>query len=254
MPDLDLEILKQTKCLLLGSGSLGCQVARNLLSWGYEHITFVDNGKVSYSNPVRQCLFTFEDSRADENYKAPIAAKRLAEVYPNVKSEGHVLSIPMPGHVVSENQKEKLRDDWQKLDGLIREHDIIFLLLDSREARWLPSVLAQVHKKITITVALGFDTFLVMRHGLSAAEHKANPQLGDRLGCYFCNDVVAPRNSTQDRTLDRQCTVSRPALCSMASALGVELATSILNHPLRNQAPATEEISTMARSVLGVIP
>ena len=105
-----------------------------------------------------------------------------------------------------------------------------------------------------ITIALGFDTFLVMRHGLSAAEHKDEPALGDRLGCYFCNDVVAPRNSTQDRTLDRQCTVSRPALCSMASALGVELITSILNHPLKNKAPATEEISTMARSVLGVIP
>ena len=53
MPDLDLQVLKDTKCLLLGSGSLGCQVARNLLSWGYTKITFVDNGKVSYSNPVR---------------------------------------------------------------------------------------------------------------------------------------------------------------------------------------------------------
>jgi len=62
VPELNLEICKSAKCLLLGSGSLGCQVARNLLSWGYENITFVDNGKVSYSNPVRQCLFTFQDS------------------------------------------------------------------------------------------------------------------------------------------------------------------------------------------------
>jgi molybdopterin/thiamine biosynthesis adenylyltransferase len=52
-PDLNLEVCKSAKCLLLGSGSLGCQVARNLLSWGYEYITFVDSGKVSYSNPVR---------------------------------------------------------------------------------------------------------------------------------------------------------------------------------------------------------
>lgn len=31
LPDIDLEKLKTTKCLLLGSGTLGCAVARNLL-------------------------------------------------------------------------------------------------------------------------------------------------------------------------------------------------------------------------------
>lgn len=62
VPGLNLDIFKTTKCLLLGSGSLGCQVGRNLLSWGFRNVTFVDYGKVSYSNPVRQCLFTFEDS------------------------------------------------------------------------------------------------------------------------------------------------------------------------------------------------
>lgn len=43
------------------SGTLGCAVARTLLGWGVRHITFVDNGRVSYSNPSRQCLFEFED-------------------------------------------------------------------------------------------------------------------------------------------------------------------------------------------------
>lgn len=66
--------------------------------------------------------------------------------------------------------------------------------------------------QITIAAALGFDSFVVMRHGAgpltkiqdsqaetltnlsTEMEHisltKRNEE--QRLGCYFCNDVVAP--------------------------------------------------------------
>lgn len=196
-PDLDLDILTQTSCLLLGSGSLGCQVARNLVSWGYRKLTFVDNGKVSYSNPVRQCLFTYEDSIKPDNFKAPIAAQRLLEVFPNVETRGEVMKIPMPGHAVGNSQEavDEVLTNLKKLESLIEEHDAIFLITDSRESRWLPTVIAGAKNKICLTIALGFETFLVMRHGLSQAAHDPAKK-GNRLGCYFCNDVVAPRNST----------------------------------------------------------
>lgn len=56
-PNLDLQKIQQQKALLLGAGTLGSNVARNLIGWGIKHITFVDCGKVSYSNPVRQSLW-----------------------------------------------------------------------------------------------------------------------------------------------------------------------------------------------------
>ena len=52
--------------------------------WGVRNITLVDNGKVSYSNPVRQSLFTFEDTFEGGKKKATTAAQHLKEIFPGV--------------------------------------------------------------------------------------------------------------------------------------------------------------------------
>lgn len=84
-PEIDLEKVKHTKCLLLGSGTLGCSVARSLLAWGVRNITFVDNSTVSFSNPVRQSLFTYEDC-VQNKLKAEAAAINLKKIFPSVVS------------------------------------------------------------------------------------------------------------------------------------------------------------------------
>ena len=48
------------------------------------HVTFVDYGKVSYSNPVRQSLFTFEDSLHGGKSKADAASQSLKAIFPGV--------------------------------------------------------------------------------------------------------------------------------------------------------------------------
>lgn len=141
-PSLDTDGLSYTRCLLLGAGTLGCAVARALLGWGVRDITLVDNGRVSYSNPARQCLFEFEDAEA-RSFKAVAAAARLRKIFPNVHSEGVVLSIPMPGHPLNltpqttgEGQLSEDEVQYCRLDELIRSHDVCFALTDSREARY----------------------------------------------------------------------------------------------------------------------
>lgn len=293
LPGLELEKIAATKCLLFGAGTLGCNVARNLMAWGVRHITFVDNGKVSFSNPVRQWLYTFEDSKNGAP-KAQTAAERAKEVFPELTSRGVELTIPMPGHLVSgEEEKATAEHAIKTIEELIDEHDVAFLLLDSREARWLPTLIAESKGKPVITTALGFDNFVVMRHGVhhdhhgkslhkmashdlsthgeqseddgkseTSKSHSSQPKTKHSinenvsLGCYFCNDVVAPQDSAKDRTLDQQCTVTRPGLSSMASSSAVELMVTLLHHPLKAQAPGDPktDIGSDTATELGIVP
>jgi ubiquitin-like modifier-activating enzyme ATG7 len=274
-PSIDLDTIKKTSCLLLGAGTLGSYVARGLMGWGVRKITFVDNAKVSYSNPVRQPLYDFKDCEDGGVRKAERAADVLMEIYPGMDSNGYNLSVPMAGHPIMD--EAKVKKDFDKLKHLIESHDAIFLLMDSRESRWLPTVMGKAAGKIVINAALGFDTYVVMRHGLqptpppaprsvessegtviihpddekdplkAAATDPVEPgpngekqQTEEELGCYFCSDVVAPGDSLKSATLDQQCTVTRPGAAPLASSLAVELLVSIMQHRLKARAPAPD--------------
>ncbi len=127
LPSLNLHAIHQQRCLLLGTtcvnaacamshssyicvhlfvrhayvyigaGTLGCNIARVLLAWGMKHITFVDNGTVSYSNPVRQSLYTHDDC-VMKSMKATAASDALRVIFPSVVSVGVNMTIPMAGH------------------------------------------------------------------------------------------------------------------------------------------------------------
>ena len=221
-PGLNTQIIKEKKYLLIGSGTLGCHVSRCLLGWGARNITFMDNGKVSYSNPVRQSLYNFNDSTT-ENYKAILAPKKLKEIFPLTNSNGFNINIPLPGRtLIDEKSKEDYIKNLTLLEEQIKSHDIIFLLTDSRESRWYPTLISKAYNKIVITAAIGFDSFLIMRHG-----NKEN-----NLGCYFCTDIVTPSDTSGSRTLDQQCTISRPGVSMICSGLAIELGMSCINSSL----------------------
>ncbi|KAF8685108.1 ThiF family [Rhizoctonia solani] len=251
LPGLNLEKVAKTKCLLLGAGTLGCYVARTLMGWGVRTITFVDSARVSFSNPVRQPLFEFADCLEGGKPKAACAAESLKKIFPGMDATGIDMSIPMPGHPIPPALLEKTKTDVARLEELIDKHDAVFLLMDSRESRWLPTVIGASKGKIVMNAALGFDSFLVMRHGVRASRADGDSA---RLGCYYCNDIVAPADSLSDRTLDQMCTVTRPGLAAIASSTGVEILVSLLQHPKGLNAPAPKPGDESSESILGVVP
>ncbi|KAI6175622.1 Ubiquitin-like modifier-activating enzyme ATG7 [Aphelenchoides bicaudatus] len=264
VPQLKLQPLSDLKVLIMGAGTLGCNLARLMLGWGIRNFTFVDNSVVSYNNPVRQSLYNFEDCKAAHRQKATAAAEALKLIYPSVNAQGVSMKIPMPGHPISVNEIEKVREDCQTLEELVKSHGVVFLVMDSRESRWLPTLLATRHQTLAITVALGFDSFVVMRHGLPSSNQQASqapmessPETiipGTDLGCYYCSDVTAPGNSIEDRTLDQNCTITRAGISGIASGIATELLASLVQHEQGPLAPALLSSVDESSSVLGATP
>jgi ubiquitin-like modifier-activating enzyme ATG7 len=55
----------------------------------------------------------------------------------------------MPGHPIPSGSLEQTKQDVAKLEKLVEEHDAVYLLMDSRESRWLPTVLGAAKGKVS---------------------------------------------------------------------------------------------------------
>jgi len=299
LPELEPGKMKELRFLLLGAGTLGCSVARVLMGWGVRCVTFVDSGKVSFSNPVRQSLFTHNDA-SESRSKAKAAREAVEAIMPDAEAQDVEMEVPMPGH--PHQSPETLRKAIRRLAELVAAHDVVCMLTDSRESRWLPSLLvcaAQVAAPaklelgrtavgtepvaggassglefspaerthlpqkadttqrpqkadttqrpppLGLTVALGFDSFLVSRQTYRESSS----------ACYFCNDVTAPADSLASRTLDQQCTVTRPGLSGLAASVAVELVAALVQHPdgFRAKSDVSSPLGAVPHQVRGYI-
>ena len=74
----------------------------------------------------------------------PPPSRRLKKILPSVTSSGVQLSIPMPGHPTTEADAAATKT----LNDLIKSHTVTYLLTDTRESRWLPSVICASEGKV----------------------------------------------------------------------------------------------------------
>lgn len=63
----------------------------------------------------------------------------------------------MPGHPIATSNPAlvaQTKADVEKLEQLIDSHDAVFLLMDSRESRWLPTVIGAAKNKVSSNIVL----------------------------------------------------------------------------------------------------
>lgn len=70
------------------------------------------------------------------------------------------MRIPMPGFPVGESMRAKTISAISGVESLIDEHDAIFLLTDSRESRWLPTMLAAAKNKVKQSLKFNLNNYI----------------------------------------------------------------------------------------------
>ncbi|GFE54007.1 hypothetical protein BaOVIS_014110 [Babesia ovis] len=239
VPELKPGNITKLRICVIGVGSLGCQIIRQLLAWGVYNFVIIDYGIVT--NSTRQCLYTSQHTNGNIP-KIVAASSEIGRIRPDADVYSLNMFVPMPGHQVS---KENLEDSYQKLSNLMLSSDVVFLSTDSKESRWLPSLIGAAactgsplqeanpeddsfyqgkcnKTKIPLVISTGvsFDSYMIVRHGYGNFQG----------GCYFCSDVQPPNDTISGRPLDETCTLVKPGAVGMCAAAAVELLISLTQH------------------------
>ncbi|UKK00717.1 autophagy protein [Theileria orientalis] len=222
LPDLKIKNVTGLKVCIVGLGTLGCSVIRQLLSWGVERFVLVDMGYVN--NSTRQSLYVHKDCHKNVS-KVEAAKKMIIKIRPDVKLTMINMEIPMPGHQYDELHLFELIENTR---SIVDSSDVMILTTDTKESRWLPSLLASQRNfnnepcPLVISAGLGFDSFMVIRH--SYKQFKG--------ACYFCSDSEPLRDTITGRPFDEVCTVVKPGVTDICGSVVVELIVSLTQHPL----------------------
>ncbi len=88
---VDVDSIRQKRCLVVGAGALGNEVVKNMVLAGFRRMTVVDMDYIVTSN-LSRCLF-FRDSDVRKVKKADVVAERASELDPDVEITSVVSDI-----------------------------------------------------------------------------------------------------------------------------------------------------------------
>ena len=101
--------------LVVGAGGIGCELVKNLVLSGFEHITMIDLDTIDYSNLNRQFLFR----AADVNESKAKVAKKAVLAFP------HAASLSIDAHLGNIKDTEQFGPDFFKTARPLRHRNLL---------------------------------------------------------------------------------------------------------------------------------
>lgn len=199
--------VQNARVMVVGAGSLGNEVLKNLTLMNVGNIIIIDFDRIESSNLNRSVLYRPEDAEA-QSFKSEIAARKIMEINPNVKAMAINADITCQIGL-----------------GLFRRCDVIIGCLDNRLARLFINRYASRFNVPWIDGAIEnlAGTMAVYRHGkncyecgLSASEWQ---NIRYRLGC----PDVASRNFKHGKI------PTTPISASIIGAMQVQEAIKVIH-------------------------
>ncbi len=132
------------KVLVGGAGTIGTRLILNLVKYDFKEIIVVDYDRVAPENIGYQEIFTKEDLGKP---KAKVVEK-LNDSHPWTKVTGVDWEVPTPSSIAS-------WEDWERLDSLIKEVDIVITSFDSVQPRASMMIFSIKNGKKYVDVGLG---------------------------------------------------------------------------------------------------
>jgi len=150
-----VEKIEKARCLIIGSGGIGCELVKSLSMAGFRHFATVDYDYVDVSNLNRQFLYT--SYHATHKIPKALALKESSEkMFPNIEVEAHVKNI------------------YELDETFYKRFDLIFCAIDNVEGReYISSICIKLDKPL-------FDA------GTQGLYGQVRTQIKGFSECYLC--------------------------------------------------------------------
>jgi len=200
------EDVRNAKIMVVGAGALGNEVLKNLALLNVGNILIVDFDHIEYSNLSRSVLFR-ESDVIDKRLKSDVAAERIKEINPNIKTQTINGDIMVDVGI-----------------GVLRRMNVVIGCLDNRLARLFINRHCYKVEKTWVDGAIEnlAGELNVYMPGVSCYESQLSDQewqnIRHKMGC----PDVARRNSLQGRI------PTTPISSSIIAAMQVQEALKVV--------------------------